>query len=76
MNDVDYSLCSPKQTESDDILLGWIADMYVLLQWIYNLPSVYINMKLSSSELAGAYNPLHETSYKNACEKLYHKYLR
>ncbi|MDE5557475.1 MAG: hypothetical protein K2J32_07250 [Ruminococcus sp.] len=76
MNDVDYSLCSPKQTESDDILLGWIADMYVLLQWIYNLPSAYINMKLSSSELAGAYNPLHETSYKNACEKLYHKYLR
>lgn len=50
--------------------------MYVLLQWKYNLSSSFIDEKIPAQAMAHAYNPLHETSYKNAVEKLQNKYLK
>ncbi len=77
MNSIDYSMCKPDEdkTEVDNILLGWMATVYVMLQWKYNLFSSEISMKLSAEELCKTYNPLHEISYENACEKLYYRYL-
>lgn len=76
-NSIDFSLCKPKTRDIplDIILLRWMADIYVLLQWQYNIPSSEINHKISAEVLCDMYNPLHETSYENACEKLYHKFL-
>lgn len=77
-NDIPLEYCKKKTDNEgyDDILLGWMADMYVLLQWKYNLPSSYIDEKIPAQAMAHAYNPLHETSYKNAVEKLQNKYLK
>lgn len=77
LNSIDYSMCDPDEdkTEVDNILLGWMATVYVMLQWKYNLFSSEISMKLSAKELCKTYNPLHEISYENACEKLYYRYL-
>ena len=77
LNSIDFTLCKPRANKMmfDEILLKWMADIYVLLQWRYNIPSSEISLKLSAEELCKAYNPLHETSYENACEKLYRKYL-
>ncbi len=44
------------------------------IQWKYNLPSAYISAMVPAKEMIRFFNPLHETSYKNACEKIYHKY--
>ena len=68
--------CPLKQKDySDDkILLRWIADIYVLMQWLYKLSSKDISEKIPAKKLAEHYYPLHETSEKRACEKLYHKY--
>lgn len=76
-NSIDFSLCKPitRDILFDDILLGWVADIYVLLQWRYNIPSAEISQKLPAEVLCDMYNPLHETSHMNACEKLYHKFL-
>lgn len=59
----------------DDIILDWAADIYVMLQWKYNFPSASISLAIPAEEMIKAYYPFHETSYNNACEKLYHKYL-
>ena len=76
-NSIDFSLCKPKLEDYpvDDILLGWIAHIYVLLQWRYNISSSILNQKLPSKVLCEMYDPLHETSYENACEKLYNKFI-
>ncbi|MCM1055358.1 MAG: hypothetical protein NC394_07540 [Bacteroides sp.] len=80
LNSIDFSHCSSAKTAEpsdppDPILLGWMADIYVLLQWRYNMPSAEISKKLSAHELCRTYYPLHETSHSNACDKLYKKYL-
>lgn len=77
LNSIDFSACEPDKdkTEIDSILLGWMATVYVMLQWKYRLFSSEISMKLSAKELCKTYNPLHEISYENACEKLYYRYL-
>lgn len=77
LNSIDFSMCEPNEdkTEVDNILLGWMATVYVMLQWKYKLFSAEISMKLSAKELCKTYDPLHETSYENACEKLYYRYL-
>ena len=80
LNSIDFSLCEPAEIIGSDmlpdpILLKWAADIYVLLQWYYDIPSAEISKKLPSRELCATYNPLHETSYTNACTKLYKKYL-
>lgn len=58
----------------DDCLLHWMADIYTYLQWMTNLSSKEISEKCPAKELAKIYYPLHETSVKNACEKIYYKY--
>lgn len=79
-NDIPLQFCETAKSESgqddeyDDILLGWMADMYVLMQWTYNLPSPILSSVLPAAKMMAAYHPLHETSYRNACEKLYRKY--
>lgn len=78
INSIDFSSCKPNTGNNalfDDIILGWMADMYVLLQWRYNIMSSEIIKKIPSKTMYAIYNPLHETSYENACEKLYHKFL-
>ena len=77
-NDIPFERClkAKHQDEYDDILLGWIADMYVLMQWRYNFTSSFLSVVLPASEMYKAYFPLHETSYDNACEKLYHRYFK
>ena len=57
------------------ILLNWISQMYVRLQWKYSIASAEISRAIPSALLMRLYDPLHETSYNNTCEKLYRKYL-
>ena len=76
-NSIDFSLCAPRKEaiECDRILLNWISQMYVRLQWKYCIASAEISRAIPSALLIRLYDPLHETSYNNACEKLYRKYL-
>lgn len=75
LNSVDYEGCEPKQYSIDKISLHWIAEIYVLLQWKYNIPSSEISRKVPAKALFNLYNPLHETSHENACDKIYSKFL-
>lgn len=59
----------------DDIALRWMADIYVLLQWTYNIPSKRISECVPAKELFFIFSPLHEASEKIACEKIYKKYI-
>ncbi len=61
--------------KTDTFMLHWMADIYTYLQWMTNLSSKEISEKCPAKELAKIYYPLHETSIKNACEKIYYKYL-
>lgn len=74
-NSIDFSKCPVKTEKDEDIYLyHWMADIYTLMQWMYNIPSAEIADKIPSFVLAQKFNPLHETSEKNACEKLYETY--
>lgn len=53
---------------------NWISQMYVRLQWKYCIASAEISRAIPSALLMRLYDPLHETSYNNACEKLYRKF--
>lgn len=61
--------------KTDTFMLHWMADIYTYLQWMTNISSEEISKKCPAKELAKIYYPLHETSIKNACEKIYYKYL-
>ena len=73
-NDVDFSDCSSKKNDIDNIMLHWIADIYVTLQWKYNISSNEISRTVPAELMYKIYSPLHETSEKIACEKIYNKY--
>lgn len=73
-NDVDLSNCPPKTEEIDSIMLHWIADIYTLFQWMYNIPSKEINRRVPANVMSNIYYPLHEISIKRACEKIYEHY--
>lgn len=61
--------------DKDDMIPAWwMGEIYCLLQWTYNIPSKVIAEKCPAEELYKLYNPLHETSCKRACEKIYEKY--
>ena len=62
-----------EDTEQASLTMITAADIYVMLQWKYNFPSASISLAIPAEEMIKAYYPLHETSYNNACEKLYHK---
>lgn len=76
LNSIDRSGCVKKTEDisDDDILLHWLADIYVLLQWRYSLSSKDISERIPAKRLSQLYYPLHEASEKIACEKLYHKF--
>ena len=73
-NSIDKSNCANDNEKSDDIMLHWLADITVYLQWKYNLSSREFNTKCDARTLANLYYPLHETSINNAADKLYHKF--
>lgn len=54
----------------DEFILEWMADIYVYLQWKYNLASREIVEKIKPEELYKKYYPLHEASLENGAEKL------
>ncbi len=58
----------------DDIALEWIAYIYNLFQWTYNVPSKEISERIPSEMLFRMFSPLHETSETNACRKLLHRF--
>lgn len=77
LNSIDYANCKPNienEDKIDMIMYRWIADIYVYLQWMYNLPSKAISLRVNARELYRIFTPLHETSIKNACEKIFNKY--
>ena len=78
LNDIDYSKALPKGDEPyiTDFIAHWFADIYVLLQWTYNIPSIEIAKKLPARELLSIFNPLHEISEEKAVEKIYEKYFK
>lgn len=74
-NDIPKDKCEKYHgQEPDDILAHWMAHIYVLFQWLYNIPSNEICRRIPAKELSHIYNPLHEVSEKTACQKLLHKY--
>lgn len=78
LGSIDLSCCKPKDEHEfvDDIMAHWIADIYVLFQWLYNIPSATISEKVPAKEMMRIYNPLHEASEKAACEKIYDIYFK
>ena len=55
----------------DEMILEWMADIYVYMQWRYKLWSARIVETVKPETL---YNPLHEASIANGCEKLMKRY--
>lgn len=54
----------------DEFILEWMADIYVYMQWKYDLPSAEIIEKTTPESLYQKYYPLHETSIENGVRKL------
>lgn len=54
----------------DEFILEWMADIYVYMQWKYDLSSVEIVEKTAPETLYQKYYPLHETSVENVVRKL------
>ena len=54
----------------DEFILEWMADIYVYMQWEYDLSSSEIVAKLTPEKLYKQYYPLHETSVENGVRKL------
>lgn len=54
----------------DEFILEWMADIYVYMQWKYDLSSVEIVEKTTPESLYQKYYPLHETSVENGVRKL------
>jgi hypothetical protein len=48
----------------------WMADIYMYMQWKYNIFSAEIVNKIKPEELYLKYYPLHEASVENGVDKL------
>jgi len=57
----------------DEFILEWMADIYVYMQWEYNLSSAMIVEQIPPESLYQKYYPLHETSIENGVRKLLNK---
>lgn len=66
---MDTDIC----LQYDEMILEWMADIYVYMQWKFGLWSAEIVDKILPEELYKMYYPLHEASVTNACEKLVEK---
>lgn len=60
----------------DETISAWMADIYVYLQWKYDLYSSVIVQRMPPEKLAGLFNPLHEASIRSGAEKIYNHYIR
>lgn len=58
----------------DEMILEWMADIYVYMQWRYKLWSARIVETVKPETLYKMYYPLHEASITNGCEKLMKRY--
>lgn len=56
-------------------VVHWMADIYCMTQWMYNIPSKEISKNLPAKELASIYNNYYSDTLDNACRSIYHKYL-
>ena len=77
LNSIDYEVCikdAHNNPNVDYFIMHWMADIYCLFQWTYDMFSQEINRVIPAKELYRIYFPLHETSLKNACEKIYDIY--
>lgn len=78
INSVDFTVCRRTENSNsviDGFVSNWIADIYVVMQWKYNIASSEIIQKLPCEELYKLYNPLHEASIEVAIDKLYKLYI-
>lgn len=57
----------------NEFILEWMADIYVYMQWKYNLSSAMIVEQTPPESLYQKYYPLHETSIENGVRKLLNK---
>ena len=57
----------------DEFILEWMADIYVYMQWKYNLSTAMIVGQTPPESLYQKYYPLHETSIENGVRKLLNK---
>ena len=53
----------------DEMILEWMADIYVYMQWRYKLWSARIVETVKPETLYKMYYPLHDESISNGCEK-------
>ena len=58
----------------DEMILEWMADIYVYMQWRYKLWSARIVETVKPETLYKMYYPLPEASIANGCEKLMKRY--
>nr|WP_297934141.1 hypothetical protein [uncultured Blautia sp.] len=72
MEELGVSIQSDHETDEnyDEFILEWMADIYVYMQWEYDLSSSEIVEKLTPEKLYKQYYPLHETSVENGVRKL------
>lgn len=56
--------------EYDEFIMEWMADIYVYMQWKYEISSAEIIKKVDPKSLYQKYYPLHETSVENGARKL------
>lgn len=74
-NSINYvGIPQGKNIYMDEIMSDWLADVYVYLQWKYNISSSQIIERLPPENLMLDYDPLHETNLSNACDKLFKRY--
>lgn len=72
LGDMGYriNMSAELSMDYDEMILDWMADIYVYMQWKYVLWSAEIVEKIKPEELYKMYYPLHEASIANGCEKL------
>ena len=75
-NSISYSNISKKKIDYSNVDTDWMANIYTFFQWKYDIMSEKICEKIPPKTLDSKYNPLHETSIQNACEKLYSCYFK
>ena len=75
MEELDISIQNDHEIseEYDEFILEWMADIYVYMQWRYDLSSAEIVEKTTPESLYQKYYPLHETSVENGVRKLLNK---
>lgn len=72
MEELDISIQNDHEISEkyDEFILEWMADIYVYMQWKYNLSSAMIVEQIPPESLYQKYYPLHETSIENGVRKL------